>query len=69
MPSVYSFAAAEELQYYVQIDDCLAQCAAEFGGGRRAFADLGLLDLLRWTHRAIERERLRIELAVKTRGI
>lgn len=51
------------------IDDCLAQCAAEFGGGRQAYHDLTLLDLLRWTHRAIERERRRIELAAATRGL
>ena len=61
--------AAEELQYFVLVDDCLAQCAAEFGGGRQAYHDLTLLDLLRWTSRAIQRERQRIELAVATRRL
>ena len=51
------------------IDDCIAQCAAEFGGGRQAYHDLALLDLLRWTSRAIARERARIELAAATRGL
>ena len=51
------------------VDDCLAQCAAEFGGGRQAYYDLTLLDLLRWTNRAIQRERQRIELAVATRRL
>ena len=51
------------------VDDCIAQCAAEFGGGRQAYHDLTLLDLLRWTSRAIQRERQRIELAVATRGL
>ena len=57
--------AAEELQYFVLVDDCIA----EFGGGRQAYYDLTLLDLLRWTNRAIQRERQRIELAVATRGL
>lgn len=65
---MYEAAAAEELQFFVQIDDCIAQCAAEFGGGRQAYADLELLELLRWTHRAIERERRRIEM-MNARGM
>ena len=62
---MYETAAEEELQYFVQIDDCIAQCAAEFGGGRSAYADLSLPDLLRWTHRAIGRERRRLEMAAR----
>lgn len=31
----------------------MAQCAAVFGGGIEAYADMPLLELLHWTHRAI----------------
>jgi hypothetical protein len=43
----------EELKYYAAVSDCLAQCAAVFGGGIDAFGGLNLMELLRWTNRAI----------------
>nr|DAR86420.1 MAG TPA: hypothetical protein [Caudoviricetes sp.] len=50
---MWQIAEREELKYYRAIADCLAQCAAAFGGGAVAFGDYALLDLLRWTHRAV----------------
>jgi hypothetical protein len=35
------------------VSDCLAQCAAAFGGGISAYGHYNLLELLNWTHRAI----------------
>lgn len=52
-PNVWEVAHTEELKYYNAIADCLAQCAAAFGGGVTAFGDYPLLALLRWTHRAV----------------
>lgn len=53
MPTVWEIAQREELKFYNAIDDCLAQCAAAFGGGVAAFERYDLLALLRWTHRAV----------------
>lgn len=52
----------------MQIDDCIAQCAAEFGGGRGGYLDLGLWALLQWTDRAIKRERARHEFTAALQG-
>lgn len=52
MPDVWEIAHREELKYYNAVSDCLAQCAAAFGGGVVAFGGYDLLSLLRWTHRA-----------------
>ncbi|OSI24643.1 hypothetical protein [Neisseria dumasiana] len=50
---MYETAAEEGLRFYSAVADCLAQCAAAFGGGIDVYGKCNLLDLLRWTHRAI----------------
>ena len=52
-PHLYDTAQQEELQFFNAVADCLAQCAATFGGGIAAFGEMNLLTLLRWTHRAV----------------
>lgn len=52
-PDIWAKAEEEELQYYNVVADCLAQCAIVFGGGVAAYGEYRLLDLLRWTNRAI----------------
>lgn len=52
-PHLYDTAQQEELQFFNAVADCLAQCAATFGGGIAAFGEMPLLTILRWTHRAV----------------
>ncbi|EGZ47746.1 hypothetical protein [Neisseria wadsworthii] len=42
------------MKFFNAVADCLAQCAATFGGGIDVYGRLALLDLLRWTNRAVK---------------
>ncbi|QMT36828.1 hypothetical protein H3L96_06840 [Neisseria wadsworthii] len=53
-PDLYQQAEKEELKFFNAVADCLAQCAATFGGGIDVYGRLALLDLLRWTNRAVK---------------
>lgn len=69
LPSVYDVAREQDLKFYVEIDDCIAAIAAVFGGGRQAWRDLSVLDLLKWTNRAIEYQRREAEMLAAGQGV
>lgn len=53
-PDIYRLVDDEELKHFNAVDDCLAQCAATFGGGINAYGAYNMLELIRWTDRAIQ---------------
>lgn len=69
LPSVYDVAREQNLKFYVEIDDCIAAIAAVFGGGRQAWRDLSVLDLLKWTNRAIEYQQREAEMLAAGQGV
>lgn len=69
LPSVYDVAREQDLKFYVEIDDCIAAIAAVFGGGRQAWRDLSVLDLLKWTNRAIEYQQREAEMLAAGQGV
>ena len=69
LPSVYDVAREQDLKFYVEIDDCIAAIAAVFGGGRQAWRDLSVLDLLKWTNRAIEYQQREADLLAAAQGV
>lgn len=69
LPSIYDLAREKDLRFYVEVDDCIAAIAAVFGGGRQAWRDLSVLDLLKWTNRAIEYQRREAEMLAAGQGV
>lgn len=69
LPSVYDVAREQDLKFYVEIDDCIAAIAAVFGGGRQAWRDLSVLDLLKWTNRAIEYQQREADMLAAAQGV